>query len=111
MEPFTTTPRAAESSGPQPELAKYRASCDRCQNIKVRCSKDKPKRCVRKGIICIYSPMRRTGSGRAINRVPTETSLDDHSEPQGMALSTPGSSSAPAIPQVPALYPGLWSRL
>ncbi|KAH9899114.1 hypothetical protein F4778DRAFT_186496 [Xylariomycetidae sp. FL2044] len=45
------------------ETRRYRASCDRCQAIKVRCSQDKPtcRRCQSKGIQCVYSPFRRIG--------------------------------------------------
>jgi hypothetical protein len=53
--------------------ARYRGSCDRCQDIKVRCSKDKPvcKRCARKGVSCVYSPMRRMGRPSIGSQVPS----------------------------------------
>jgi hypothetical protein len=45
---------------------KYRRSCDRCQNNKVRCSRDKPtcKGCAHKRLPCVYSPVRKIGRPR-----------------------------------------------
>lgn len=47
---------------------KYRLSCDQCQNMKVRCSRDKPscRRCAQRGVSCVYSPLRRIGRPRKI---------------------------------------------
>ncbi|KAK3329970.1 hypothetical protein B0H66DRAFT_42397 [Apodospora peruviana] len=45
---------------------KYRTSCDSCQDTKVRCSQSKPscQRCTRKGLGCVYSPLRTVGRPR-----------------------------------------------
>ncbi|KAI1112038.1 hypothetical protein F5Y14DRAFT_285640 [Nemania sp. NC0429] len=42
---------------------KFRQSCDKCQNSKLRCSRDKPvcKRCAQRRFRCVYSPLRRIG--------------------------------------------------
>ncbi|KAI3337521.1 hypothetical protein HD806DRAFT_476914 [Xylariaceae sp. AK1471] len=47
---------------------KFRLSCDRCQSDKVRCSRDKPscKRCERRQLGCVYSPLRHVGRPRRI---------------------------------------------
>ncbi|KAI0401616.1 hypothetical protein F4802DRAFT_579758 [Xylaria palmicola] len=44
------------------KVAKLRASCDSCNESKVRCSQTKPQcgRCVRQGIACIYGLSRRS---------------------------------------------------
>ncbi|KAI1799998.1 hypothetical protein F4811DRAFT_58863 [Daldinia bambusicola] len=56
---------------------KYRTSCDRCQNIKLRCSQDKPscKRCISKGVRCIYSPLRRMGRPKKVDPVASTSSV------------------------------------
>lgn len=45
---------------------RLRTSCDACQNLKVKCSQDKPscRRCVKNGLDCVYSPLRRMGRPR-----------------------------------------------
>lgn len=61
-EPAIMAPDAAD-------FKKYRLSCDRCQNSKVRCSQDKPtcKRCLQRGVVCVYSPLRRIGRPRKVS--------------------------------------------
>ncbi|KAI0438613.1 hypothetical protein F4803DRAFT_565143 [Xylaria telfairii] len=43
--------------------AGFRQSCDKCQDSKIRCSRDKPscKGCAQKRLRCVYSPLRRPG--------------------------------------------------
>lgn len=45
---------------------KYRSSCDRCQDNKVKCGQEKPEcdRCVKKRLACVYSPIRAMGRPR-----------------------------------------------
>ncbi|KAI1350545.1 hypothetical protein F5Y01DRAFT_145958 [Xylaria sp. FL0043] len=45
------------------DAIRFRQSCDKCQDSKIRCSRDKPscKRCAQKRLRCVYSPLRRTG--------------------------------------------------
>ncbi|KAI0904503.1 hypothetical protein F4823DRAFT_567646 [Ustulina deusta] len=64
------TARAMELYGP----TKFRQSCDKCQNSKVRCSRDKPicKRCAQRRFSCIYSPLRRTGRPRKVAGTDTD---------------------------------------
>ncbi|KAI0377298.1 hypothetical protein F5Y04DRAFT_264777 [Hypomontagnella monticulosa] len=59
----------ATSSSDASESVKYRTSCDRCQNIKLRCSQEKPacRRCANKGFRCVYSPLRRMGRPKKPN--------------------------------------------
>ncbi|ROV94742.1 hypothetical protein VMCG_08890 [Cytospora schulzeri] len=42
---------------------RLRTSCDACQNLKVKCSQDKPscRRCSKNGLSCVYFPLRRMG--------------------------------------------------
>lgn len=64
------------SSSPATEAAslelsgstKFRQSCDKCQNSKLRCSRDKPicKRCAQRRFRCVYSPLRRIGRPKKI---------------------------------------------
>ncbi|KAI1177514.1 hypothetical protein F4777DRAFT_195520 [Nemania sp. FL0916] len=50
------------------DVPKFRQSCDKCQNSKIRCSRDKPvcKRCAQRRFRCIYSPQKRTGRPKKI---------------------------------------------
>ncbi|KAI1146868.1 hypothetical protein F4825DRAFT_175404 [Nemania diffusa] len=45
---------------------RFRQSCDRCQNNKVKCSREKPtcKRCSHRRMKCVYSPFRKIGRPR-----------------------------------------------
>jgi hypothetical protein len=75
-----TTPGAVGLEGAAASgRVKYRLSCDRCQNIKVRCSQDKPacKRCSRKGFACVYSPFRRIGRPKKSLRVGNNVNDDE----------------------------------
>ncbi|KAI1474439.1 hypothetical protein K445DRAFT_27742 [Daldinia sp. EC12] len=69
----------AASPLPHHKPVKYRTSCDRCQNIKLRCSQDKPscKRCISKGVRCIYSPLRRMGRPKKVDHVASASSVDE----------------------------------
>ncbi|GAW15686.1 hypothetical protein ANO14919_051050 [Xylariales sp. No.14919] len=64
------------------EFVKLRQSCDQCQNIKVRCSRDKPcKRCTRRRLECVYSPVRRIGRPRKqLNDYTVSSGDDDHDD-------------------------------
>lgn len=46
--------------------ARLRTSCDSCQSLKIKCSQNKPEcdRCVKHGLHCVYSPLRRMGRPR-----------------------------------------------
>ncbi|KAJ5997667.1 hypothetical protein N7522_009327 [Penicillium canescens] len=46
--------------------ARLRTSCDACQSLKIKCSQNKPEcdRCVKHGLHCVYSPLRRMGRPR-----------------------------------------------
>lgn len=54
---------------------RLRTSCDACQNVKMKCSQDKPSchRCRKNGLACVYSPLRRMGRPRTKTRRPIET--------------------------------------
>ncbi|KAJ5534871.1 hypothetical protein N7527_001125 [Penicillium freii] len=45
---------------------RLRKSCDACQSLKIKCSQNKPEcdRCVKHGLHCVYSPLRRMGRPR-----------------------------------------------
>ncbi|KAL7623516.1 hypothetical protein AAE478_007199 [Parahypoxylon ruwenzoriense] len=93
---MSTSPESLNNNTPR-EPVKYRTSCDRCQNIKLRCSQDKPacRRCASKGLRCVYSPLRRIGRPRKVDQItPLVTSLDGNTPaPPETMISTPGSSS------------------
>ncbi|KAI0538515.1 hypothetical protein GGR58DRAFT_468085 [Xylaria digitata] len=59
----TNTNRIRKSKRAEPPTIKFRSSCDRCAESKVRCDKQHPrcKRCSRIGISCRYSISMRTG--------------------------------------------------
>ncbi|KAI1463927.1 uncharacterized protein F4812DRAFT_227459 [Daldinia caldariorum] len=59
----------AASPLPPHKPVKYRTSCDRCQNIKLRC--------VSKGVRCIYSPLRRMGRPKKVDLVTSTSSVDE----------------------------------
>ena len=46
-----------------PRVPKYRASCDNCHSLKVRCGQEKPNcfRCENNGVPCVYGISRRMG--------------------------------------------------
>ena len=72
--------------------AKFRVSCDGCNESKVRCSQTKPqcRRCARQGIACVYGLSRR--SHRTAPRVgasQTQTALEGESFPSGDVTSSP----------------------
>ncbi|PGH01260.1 hypothetical protein GX51_05315 [Blastomyces parvus] len=85
-ERFPAPPGESGLSHKPKERAKYRMSCDRCQNIKVRCNKDKPacSRCIQKGFSCVYSPMSRIGRPRKFGRI---LSADDAHVEHTFAIS------------------------
>ncbi|KAL3424009.1 hypothetical protein PVAG01_03289 [Phlyctema vagabunda] len=62
---------------------KLRSSCDSCQDVKMKCSQDKPscRRCLRQGIPCVYSPLRRIGRPRK------QTTATCNTKSQSMASS------------------------
>ena len=73
-------------------IAKFRVSCDGCNESKVRCSQTKPqcRRCARQGIACVYGLSRR--SHRTAPRVgasQTQTALERESFLSGDAGSSP----------------------
>ncbi|KAI0108101.1 hypothetical protein F4814DRAFT_44969 [Daldinia grandis] len=76
---------------------KYRTSCDRCQNIKLRCSQDKPscKRCINKGVRCVYSPLRRMGRPKKIDTVASMSSINEsRPSPETMEPALDGSTAS-----------------
>ncbi|KAI1389348.1 uncharacterized protein F4822DRAFT_198186 [Hypoxylon trugodes] len=91
------TPEELESPNHGPkESVKYRTSCDRCQNIKLRCSQEKPacKRCAKKGLRCIYSPLRRMGRPRKAGQAaPIIAGLDENSVTSETSASITQSSN------------------
>ncbi|KAK5637287.1 hypothetical protein RRF57_012999 [Xylaria bambusicola] len=75
---------------------KFRQSCDKCQNSKVRCSRDKPicKRCAQRQFRCIYSPLRRTGRPRKVESMGTNNGATSRvNEEDGSP--TPTTATAP----------------
>ncbi|KAI2620265.1 hypothetical protein GGS26DRAFT_308215 [Hypomontagnella submonticulosa] len=86
----------AASSSDASEPVKYRTSCDRCQNIKLRCSQEKPacKRCASKGFHCVYSPVRRMGRPKKPNHIASSKVSNLHesiSTPDMVTPTPPGS--------------------
>ncbi|KAI3321951.1 hypothetical protein HD806DRAFT_523853 [Xylariaceae sp. AK1471] len=74
------------TSGSSTESMRFRQSCDRCQNNKVRCNRDKPtcRRCAQKQLNCVYSPFRRIGRPKkaiykkAVDTVGEEEDVEYH---------------------------------
>jgi len=62
---MATSTTVKASSGPivTPRVPKYRASCDNCHSLKVRCGQEKPNcfRCENNGVPCVYGISRRMG--------------------------------------------------
>ncbi|KAM7221830.1 hypothetical protein V8F06_002823 [Rhypophila decipiens] len=64
---------------------KYRSSCDRCQDNKVKCGQEKPEcdRCVKKRLVCVYSPIRTMGRPRkAQPGTGTPATTDSNASPR-----------------------------
>ncbi|KXX83196.1 Sterigmatocystin biosynthesis regulatory protein [Madurella mycetomatis] len=57
-------PDHAQQAGNRP--FRLRNSCDNCQDMKLKCTQSKPacSRCIRIGLPCVYSPIRRLGRPR-----------------------------------------------
>ncbi|KAK3316533.1 hypothetical protein B0H66DRAFT_561522 [Apodospora peruviana] len=74
MEMSTSSPTTVSRN------SKLRASCDRCQDQKVKCSRDKPTclRCIKKGSACIYSPLRPMGRPRKSQQTADEAKASPH---------------------------------
>ncbi|KAF2703140.1 hypothetical protein K504DRAFT_184752 [Pleomassaria siparia CBS 279.74] len=62
-EPGSSNSRRGPGLGQKTNRTRLRTSCDACQNLKVKCSQDKPscRRCSKNGLDCVYSPLRRMG--------------------------------------------------
>lgn len=73
---------------------RLRTSCDACQNLKVRCSQDKPscRRCSKNGLDCVYSPLRRMGRPKKPPVVPSTAPSAISSSPP-IHAATPQSHS------------------
>ncbi|KAI1500605.1 hypothetical protein F5X99DRAFT_385970 [Biscogniauxia marginata] len=88
---------AAGTPASAAESLKYRLSCDRCQNTKVRCSRDKPscRRCAQRGVSCVYSPLGRIGRPRKV--IHEDTGLDDDEDEDDISesLIRPSSTLSP----------------
>ncbi|KAI8964331.1 hypothetical protein F5Y11DRAFT_102723 [Daldinia sp. FL1419] len=83
-------------AGSPTKPVRYRTSCDRCQSIKLRCSQDKPscKRCINKGILCVYSPLRRMGRPKKVDTVASTSSIDESLLSPGTMAPTLSSGTA-----------------
>ncbi|KAK3690184.1 hypothetical protein B0T22DRAFT_189611 [Podospora appendiculata] len=68
---------------------KFRLSCDQCQDIRIKCSRDKPRcaRCGKRGIGCVYSPVRKMGRPRK--------------QPSSMSVTPPQAASTSTIADSP----------
>ncbi|KAJ6443721.1 hypothetical protein O9K51_02106 [Purpureocillium lavendulum] len=94
----------------QHQQSRLRNSCDRCQDTKLRCTQTKPAcwRCVRMGLPCVYSPIRRLGRPRKVPNQQSSTTSSSadtlpaqqgppqeqpqQDEPQVLTSQPPGSS-------------------
>lgn len=59
----STTARNAQTATGTPRVPKFRASCDNCHSLKVRCGQEKPNcfRCENNNVDCVYGISRRMG--------------------------------------------------
>lgn len=89
-------------------MPKYRASCDSCQAMKVKCGQEKPscRRCSMHKLDCIYSLSRRMGRPRARRSVPNEdtiqlrrdSTLDDNTTPTPTLVDTSANPDSATCP-------------
>lgn len=89
----TTTTKSPVEPG-----TRLRTSCDACQNMKMKCSQDKPscQRCRKNGLACVYSPLRRMG--RPKTKRPAESGPTVSSPPAGTARNHQRrNNAAPAL--------------
>ncbi|CAJ2507463.1 Uu.00g086490.m01.CDS01 [Anthostomella pinea] len=100
MDQMTDSPatsRGYMSSNEPRRAVTYRASCDACQDGKVKCSQGKPtcRRCAKKGVRCVYSPWRRIGRPRKAQLASRESTRHDEEQPEScIAGLTPCGSLA-----------------
>ncbi|KAF6807784.1 hypothetical protein CSOJ01_07986 [Colletotrichum sojae] len=80
----TTTVSSEQADQGANKQSRLRNSCDRCQDTKLKCSQTKPacRRCVRIGMPCVYSPIRRLGRPRKHSGNPSSASEDGAQQPQ-----------------------------
>ncbi|KAK0615701.1 hypothetical protein B0T17DRAFT_351410 [Bombardia bombarda] len=84
------------------KVAKLRASCDACNESKVRCSQAKPKcaRCEKQGMMCIYGLSRRSHkSAPRIGEMQTARGGRGHEHGHGHGHATTPPSPTAGVPQ------------
>lgn len=89
--PSAPTPTTSATNATPPSTQKLRASCDACNQAKVKCTKDRPfcTRCATHGIYCVYSVSLRAGKRRAGPKSPTAVTPVTASQDQVMTDISP----------------------
>ena len=91
------------------KAAKLRASCDTCNESKVRCSQTKPSctRCQKQGVVCVYGLSRRShksaprvGASRPSPTIDTSLSQDDSAAATDAETSSGNPSARHSISSV-----------
>lgn len=95
------------------KAAKLRASCDVCNESKVRCSQTKPSctRCQKQGVVCVYGLSRRShksaprvGAQRPSPAIDTPPILNDHSTEASTSTRHPSSRNSVSSFSSQSLY-------
>lgn len=89
--PAAPTPTNSTTNTTPASAQKLRASCDACNQAKVKCTKDRPfcTRCATHGIYCVYSVSLRAGKRRAGPKSPTAVTPVTASQDQVMTDISP----------------------
>ena len=89
--PSAPAPTASTTNTTPTSTQKLRASCDACNQAKVKCTKDRPfcTRCATHGIYCVYSVSLRAGKRRAGPKSPTAVTPVTASQDQVMTDISP----------------------
>ncbi|SLM34373.1 Zn(2)-C6 fungal-type DNA-binding domain [Lasallia pustulata] len=89
--PSAPTPTTSTANATATSTQKLRASCDACNQAKVKCTKDRPfcTRCATHGIYCVYSVSLRAGKRRAGPKSPTAVTPVTASQDQVMTDISP----------------------
>lgn len=99
----STTLKTSPTPTVTPRVPKYRASCDNCHSLKVRCGQEKPNcfRCENNGVPCVYGISRRMGKPKGGG----SKALGGNAKPaKRPSLSSPPERKRQAASSVTALH-------
>ncbi|KAI9642745.1 hypothetical protein NHQ30_008476 [Ciborinia camelliae] len=103
-----STQSTAHQSGSVPTEQRLRGSCDRCQEAKLKCSRNQPTcaRCASHKVNCVYSLYRRVGRPRKPSQAVAQSQTQTHMQTQHASTNcaNPSTTNPPRkAPEVPTM--------